>query len=98
MPHHRAAGQETPGRWARRTLLALSGAGICAAGCRSAGPTYNRPPAETPSAWKEPPPDGWKNATPSDDIGKGNWWEIFGESELNDLETQAIAANQNLKA
>ncbi len=34
----------------------------------------------------------------SDDISKGNWWEVFGDPELNDLETQAVAANQNLKA
>ena len=67
-------------------------------GCRTVGPTYTRPAVETPPAWKEPPPEGWKDATPSDDVGKGNWWEIFGDPQLNDLETQAIAANQNLKA
>ena len=49
------------------------------AGCRTLGPDYSRPAAETPAAWKEPPPEGWKNATPSDEIGKGNWWEIFGD-------------------
>ena len=67
------------------------------AGCK-VGPNYARPPAETPSTWKEQPPEGWKNATPSDNIGKGNWWEIFGDPQLNALETEAIAANQNLKA
>lgn len=68
------------------------------AGCRSLGPDYGRPAAETPAAWKEPPPEGWKNATPSDEIGKGNWWEIFGDPELNALETQAMGANQSVKA
>jgi len=68
------------------------------AGCRTVGPVYTRPPAETPVSWKEPPPDGWKSATPSDDIGKGNWWEIFSDPQLNDLEAKAIASNQNLKA
>jgi NodT family efflux transporter outer membrane factor (OMF) lipoprotein len=53
---------------------------------------------QTPSAWKEQPPEGWKTATPHDEISKGNWWVIFGDPELNDLETQAIAANQNLQA
>ena len=62
------------------------------------GPNYNRPPVETPPAWKEQPPEGWKTATPSDTIAKGNWWEVFGDPQLNALETQAIAANQNLKA
>lgn len=68
------------------------------AGCRTVGPDYQRPPVETPSAWKEPPPDGWKNASPNDDIGKGNWWEIFGDPQLNGIETEAIGANQTVKA
>ncbi|HEY1865618.1 MAG TPA: efflux transporter outer membrane subunit [Candidatus Acidoferrales bacterium] len=67
-------------------------------GCKPVGPNYNRPTVETPAAWKEQPPEGWKNAAPSDDISKGNWWEVFGDPQLNDLEIQAIAANQNLKA
>jgi hypothetical protein len=37
-------------------------------------------------------------AAPSDDVAKGSWWEIFGDPQLNDLETQAFASNQNLKA
>ncbi len=67
------------------------------AGCK-VGPNYSRPSAQPPSAWKEQPPEGWKDATPRDDISKGNWWEVFGDPQLNDLEIQAIAANQNLKA
>jgi outer membrane protein, multidrug efflux system len=70
---------------------------LFSAGCK-VGPNYSRPSADTPSAWKEQPPEGWKNATPRDDISKGNWWEVFADPQLNDLETQAIAANQNLKA
>jgi NodT family efflux transporter outer membrane factor (OMF) lipoprotein len=88
-----------PGTWVRQTLLGvLAAAAILITGCRPVGPNYNRPPAITTTAWKEQPPEGWKNATPSDNIGKGNWWEIFSDPQLNDLETQAIAANQNLKA
>ena len=33
-----------------------------------------------------------------DDIAKGNWWEIFGDPVLNDLETQTTSANESLKA
>ena len=29
---------------------------------------------------------------------KGNWWEIFGDTNLNALEAQALQANQGLKA
>jgi outer membrane protein, multidrug efflux system len=83
----------------RQSLLAgLAAAAMLITGCHAVGPNYARPPVETPTAFKEPPPEGWKNATPSDTIGKGNWWEIFGDPQLNDLETQAIASNQNLKA
>ena len=28
---------------------------------------------------------------------KGNWWEVFGDSELNSLEDQLNINNQNLK-
>ena len=29
---------------------------------------------------------------------KGNWWEVFGDTNLNELEAQALQANQELKA
>ena len=29
---------------------------------------------------------------------KGNWWEVFADTNLNILETQAVSANQQLKA
>jgi NodT family efflux transporter outer membrane factor (OMF) lipoprotein len=99
MLRNRTSGHGAPSTWIRQTLRhALAAALIPLTSCRSVGPVYNRPAAETPAAWKEQPPEGWKDATPSDNIGKGNWWEIFGDPTLNDLETQAIAANQNLKA
>src|SRR6266852_3169036 len=41
--------------------------------------------------------NAWKIAEPQAQIPKGNWWEIFGDAELNDLESQASAANQQLK-
>jgi multidrug efflux system outer membrane protein len=62
----------------------------------SVGPDYQRPEAEAPSGWKETGP--WKEAVPRDAIAKGSWWEIFGDRALNDLETRAAAANQDLKA
>jgi outer membrane protein, multidrug efflux system len=74
-------------------LLLVSGLVGCAV-----GPNYRRATVETPAAWKEAPPSGWKEATPRDNIAKGNWWEIFNDPVLNDLETQATTANQSLKA
>jgi multidrug efflux system outer membrane protein len=62
----------------------------------SVGPDYRRPEPEAPSGWKESGP--WKEAAPRDALAKGSWWEIFGDPGLNDLETRAAAANQDLKA
>lgn len=41
--------------------------------------------------------DTWKMATPSDALIKGNWWEIFGDPELNKLEEMVNINNQNVK-
>src|ERR1700758_1543772 len=40
----------------------------------------------------------WKQAQPADDAHRGEWWAIFGDPQLNALEEQAAAANQDLKA
>ncbi|HTS18665.1 MAG TPA: efflux transporter outer membrane subunit [Verrucomicrobiae bacterium] len=69
-----------------------------AAGC-AVGPDYKRPDAVA----KMPPTyayatNGWKVAEPQAHVPKGNWWEIFRDPELNELEAQASAANQQLRA
>jgi outer membrane protein TolC len=57
-----------------------------------------------PSAFKEAPPasfkegDGWKTAQPADQTIRGNWWELFGDPQLNTLEQQLTLGNQDLKA
>jgi multidrug efflux system outer membrane protein len=68
-----------------------------AAAC-TVGPNYQRPKSEVPPTFKEPPPAGWKEAQPRDEIAKGDWWVVFGDSVLNELEKQATSANQSLKA
>jgi multidrug efflux system outer membrane protein len=40
----------------------------------------------------------WKVATPQSEIPKGEWWKIFGDAQLDQLEADAAAANQELKA
>jgi len=59
------------------------------------GPDYVRPSAPMTPAFKET--DGWKVAQPRDHLPRGAWWEIFGDPELNGLEAQLEAANQDLK-
>ncbi|MCX5817493.1 MAG: efflux transporter outer membrane subunit [Proteobacteria bacterium] len=66
-------------------------------GC-AVGPDYVRPDATTiPTAYSGVS-DEWKIAVPQAHLSKGNWWEIFGDPELNRLEAEAAEANQDLKA
>src|SRR5215475_7750242 len=76
------------------TSVLLLGLGGC-----MVGPKYNGPPpAPVPTAFKEPPPEGWKEAQPSDGLLKGKWWEIYQDPELNALEEQISISNQNVLA
>lgn len=54
------------------------------AGC-AVGPDYERPSAPESPAFREAPPAGWKTAQPRDEIARGQWWELFGDAELNTL-------------
>ena len=63
------------------------------AGC-VAGPDYVRPPVEVPPAWKLDEP--WREATPSDALPKGPWWQRFGDARLDALQTQALAQSPTL--
>jgi NodT family efflux transporter outer membrane factor (OMF) lipoprotein len=76
----------------------LAGALLISSGCREVGPNYRLPPAPVPEAFKEKPPDGWKEAQPSDTALKGKWWEIYNDTELNGLEDQVNISNQNVLA
>lgn len=59
------------------------------------GPNYKRPDATVPTAFKEAP-EGWKVAQPSDRQDRGDWWTIYNDPQLNDLETRLNASNQNI--
>jgi NodT family efflux transporter outer membrane factor (OMF) lipoprotein len=66
------------------------------------GPKYVKPDVPAAPSFKEAAPapqpgDGWKIANPSDQTARGNWWEIFGDPQLNALEEQVDASNQTLK-
>ena len=72
------------------------------AGC-TVGPKYVKPAVPTTSTYKEEVPasfkgaDQWQPARPADQTSRGNWWEIFGDPELNKLEEQIAGSNQTLK-
>ncbi len=65
------------------------------------GPDYERPPVETPAAFKEAAKTAdmknWKPCEPKDDIDRGAWWTIYQDPILNALESQIDISNQNLK-
>lgn len=86
---------------ARRPLwhgLPLLAALLAVAGC-SLAPHYERPAVATPAAFKELPADPqWKTAEPAESQPRGEWWMAFGDAKLNQLEAEAIAANQDLQA
>lgn len=67
---------------------------ISLTGC-SVGPKYKTPTVSVPPAYKEI--GDWKTAQPNDQNLGGNWWEIFHDQQLNDLEQQVNVSNQNLK-
>jgi NodT family efflux transporter outer membrane factor (OMF) lipoprotein len=62
------------------------------------GPKYERPPAPVTAAFKEPPPEGWKEAQPNEGQLRGKWWEVFNDPNLNALEEQVSISNQNVLA
>ena len=87
-------------------LSALLGSLLVVAGC-SLAPTYAKPDVSAPAAFKEAPQETalgtseqgtWKTAQPSEQVLRGEWWTVFNDPTLNDLEHQALEANQNLKA
>ena len=97
-------------QWLRRraTLVAALLALGLLAGCKPVGPNYNRPGYQAPSVYKEagastvivPPPNpaggGWQQATPSDGMLRGKWWEIYQDPQLNQLEERIATDNQSL--
>ncbi|HKF98886.1 MAG TPA: efflux transporter outer membrane subunit, partial [Steroidobacteraceae bacterium] len=68
---------------------------VAIAGC-AVGPNYHRPPAANPQQFKEA--EGWKPAEPREAASGTDWWSIYGDATLDDLEKQIDVSNQTLKA
>ena len=73
------------------TALLCGGLGACLV-----GPNYHRPGAPATPAFKEA--EGWAPAAPSDAADRKDWWTVFGDPTLNDLEAKVEVSNQTLKA
>lgn len=74
-------------------------AALLLGGCR-VGPTYAKPAVTTPPGYKElaalRAQEGWKEAEPKDGVIRGDWWQLFGDAELNKLEDQLNQNNQTI--
>jgi NodT family efflux transporter outer membrane factor (OMF) lipoprotein len=85
-----------PAALAGATMLLISGCMV--------GPKYVKPSVPMAPGYKEAGADAykensnWQVAQPSDAAQRGDWWTIFGDTELNILEPQVAENNQDLKA
>lgn len=98
-----AGGAKATGR--RPFFLPLTTAALALlTGC-TVGPDYHRPTAlgsaPLPATFGNPAVTNagdWKTAQPAAQLPRGAWWEVFGDAELNHLETSATTNNQQLAA
>src|SRR6266853_525485 len=79
------------------SFVLLAVAALASTSCM-VGPKYQQPPAPVPQAFKESPPEGWKEAQPNDGALRGKWWEIYNDPDLNALEEMISVSNQNVLA
>jgi NodT family efflux transporter outer membrane factor (OMF) lipoprotein len=70
-------------------------------GACSIGPSYVRPTAAVPAAYKEGATQahipGWTIAQPNDGLLRGPWWHLFGDPQLNTLEDRVNVSNQSIQ-
>ncbi len=73
-------------------------AGIAAGllGACTLAPAYKPPATEEVAQFKEA--GDWMPAQPADAQQRGQWWEVFTDPKLNELETQLNTANPDLQA
>jgi len=77
----------------RLAPLLIAASALCAC---EVGPNYHRPPAPTPQTYKEIA--GWTLANPSDAADRADWWTMFGDPILNELEEKVAKSNFTLAA
>jgi multidrug efflux pump len=79
-------------------LALLLAASTANAGPLTVGPDYRQPTNQVPATYKAAELGRWTEGLPLDNVPKGNWWAVFGDPTLNELQSQAADANQELKA
>ena len=84
-----------PAATANRLLTVALLSSVALAAC-AVGPNYHRPSAANPQRFKEA--EGWKPAEPREAASGTDWWSIYGDATLDELEKQIDISNQTLKA
>ena len=69
-------------------------AAVLLIGC-AVGPNYHRPSAPVPERYKET--EGWKPAEPREAASGTDWWSVYDDATLDQLEKQIDISNQTLK-
>ena len=76
---------------------------LLALGC-AVGPKYVRPPVQSPPAYKEAPPAAakgseiWRATQPREGTNRGDWWKVYNDPPLNELEEKASSSSQEIAA
>ncbi|UWF50764.1 efflux transporter outer membrane subunit [Pseudomonas sp. N3-W] len=79
------------------TLAATVAMALALQGC-SLAPTYKAPTLDLPAQYREQTSDGpWHQANPAQQIST-QWWQLYQDPRLNDLQQQLLKANPDLAA
>ena len=81
-----------PKQYQLKAITTVILSGLLVSGCTTLGPEYKRPAVESPEAWR------WKTAEPKDHVPKGEWWKMFNDESLNELQQAAAEGNLDLQA
>jgi NodT family efflux transporter outer membrane factor (OMF) lipoprotein len=79
-----------------RGILGLGAALTLMVSACSLAPPLKTPVVPTGDAYKELGP--WTQAQPADRLPRDSWWTLYGNAELDELETKLIAGNPTLAA
>jgi NodT family efflux transporter outer membrane factor (OMF) lipoprotein len=70
--------------------------GVVALSACSLAPDYQVPATPVAAQYKTPGP--WASAQPADQIDRNGWWKMYGDAQLDELETRLLANNTDLRA
>ncbi len=82
----------------------LTAAVLLAVGGCNLAPRYEPPKPQKSEGYKEAVPggdgaaQGWKLAEPQDAAIRNNWWEVYQDPKLNELEERVAISNQTIAA